>query len=195
MTTEASATRALLTRASMTAALAAFVSALVAALLFPTLSSTVYAWGLSASLAVGAALIASVDVRTHTLPNRYVSASAAAGLIQAASIAIASHDPLRFLYCLVAAGAVGAAYVVLGMVGWFGFGDAKFAAALTVTVAIYAGLVALYIVPLAILVAAIWTLLCRVSGHVGRTRAHGPAIAIAAIGIAVAGVLALRTVP
>jgi leader peptidase (prepilin peptidase)/N-methyltransferase len=194
MTTEMSVTRTLLERPWLTAALAGCASAAVAALLFTIVTSPGYAWGLTACLAGGATPIAIVDARTHILPNRYSSAIAAGGLIQAATIAIASHSAMRFLDCLIAAAAVGAAYVALGLLGWFGFGDAKFAAALTVTVAIYAGLAALYIVPLAIFLAAIWMLLCRLSGLAGRTRAHGPAIAIAAVCITSAGLLTFQIV-
>ena len=162
---------------------------MVAALLFAVVITPAYAWAITACLAAGAAAVAVVDARTHTLPNRYVSAFAAAGLIQAVAAAVASKAGIRLLDPLIAAAAVCAAYVLLGLVGWFGFGDAKFAGALAVTVAIYAGLAAIYIVPLAILFAALWMLLCRALGRVARIRAHGPAIALAAIGIMVAAVL------
>jgi leader peptidase (prepilin peptidase)/N-methyltransferase len=173
----------------VTAAVAAGGSSAVAVLLFVVITTAAYAWALTALLAAAAAAIAVVDARTHRLPNRYVAALAAAGLVQAAAVAVASHDTIRLLDSLGAAAAVGAAYTLLGLIGWFGFGDAKFAGALAATVAIYAGLAAIYIVPLAILFAAIWMLLCRALGRVPRTRAHGPAIALAAIGVLVAAVL------
>ena len=174
----------------VTAAVAAAVSSAVAVLLFAVITTAAFAWALTASLAAAAAAMAVVDARTHRLPNHYVAALAAAGLVEAIAVAVASHDSIRLLDLPVAAAAaVGAAYVLLGLVGWFGFGDAKFAGALTLTVAIYAGLAAMYIVPLAILFAALWTLLSRALGRDARTRAHGPAIALAAISVMTAAVL------
>ncbi len=193
MTTQAARTRPVLDRPAITAALAAVASAAVAILLLPILTPVGYAWGLTACLTAGAALVAVIDARTHKLPNRYVSALAGAGLIQAAAISIASRDASKFLESLIAAGAIGVVYVLLGLIGWFGFGDAKFAAALTITVAIYAGLAAMYVVPLAILFAAIWTLLLRIPGKFSRARAHGPAIALSAVCITTLAVLALST--
>ena len=137
----------------------------------------------------GATVVAVVDFRTHLLPNRHVAALAGAGLIQAAAVAVASHDGVRLLNAGIAAMAVCAAYLLLGLIGWFGFGDAKFAGALTVTVAIYAGLAAMYILPLAILYAAVGRLLCRVCGKSGGRHAHGPAIAISAVCVMAAAVL------
>ncbi len=191
MTTRTTETRPLLQRSAVTAVVAAAISAAVATLLFPLVTSACYAWGLTVSLAGAAVALAVIDIRTHRLPNRYVSAIASAGLVQAAAAAIASHDPTRVWDSLIAATAVGAAYVLLGLVGWFGFGDAKFAAALTITVAIYAGLAALYVLPLAILFAAIGTLICQVAGRVTRTRPHGPAVGLAAVCIMTAAAFAL----
>jgi leader peptidase (prepilin peptidase)/N-methyltransferase len=179
----------LLRRPAVTAAGAAAVSGGVALLLFPYVSGEAYAWALIICLAVAASAMAIVDVRTHTLPNRYVSAVAAAGLAQAAVVSTASHNGTRLLESLIAASAVFAVYLLLGMAGWFGFGDAKFAGALTVTVAIYAGLAAMYLVPLAIIFAAMWTLACRVIGRSSFPRAHGPAIALAGVSIAIIALL------
>jgi len=189
MSTQASRIRPSLRRPAVTAALAAAGSSAVAVLLFAVVTTAAYAWALIAFLAVAAAAMAVVDARTYRLPNRYVAALAAAGLVQSVAVAVASHDAIRLLDSLVAAAAVGAAYVLLGLVGWFGFGDAKFAGALALTVAIYAGLAAIYILPLAILFAALWTLLSRALGRDARTRAHGPAIALAAISVMTAAVL------
>ena len=181
--------RLALGRPAVTAAVAAAGSSAVAVLLFAVITTAAYAWALTAFLAAAAAAIAVVDARTYRLPNRYVAALAAAGLVQSVAVAVASNDAIRLLASLVAAAAVGSAYVLLGLVGWFGFGDAKFAGALALTVAIYAGLAAMYIVPLAILFAALWTLLSRALGRDARTRAHGPAIALAAISVMTAAVL------
>ena len=178
-----------LSRPAVTAVVAAIISVGAALLLFPFVSSGPYAWALTGCLAVAASALAIVDVRTHTLPNRHVSAVATAGVAQAAVVSAAYHDGTRFLVSLVAAAAVFTMYVVLGLLGWFGFGDAKFAGALTITVAIYAGLAALYLMPLAIVFAAVGMLFGRASGRVSHARAHGPAIGLAAVCIMTAAVL------
>ena len=54
MTTEASATPAILKRPAFTAAVAAVVSAVVAAVLFRVLPGPVYGWGIIACLATAA---------------------------------------------------------------------------------------------------------------------------------------------
>ena len=183
MSTQASRIRPAFGRPVVTAAVAALGSGAVAVLLFAVITTAAYAWALTAFLAAAAAAIAVVDARTYRLPNRYVAALAASGLVQAVAVAVAYHDSTRLLDSMGAAAAVGAAYVLLGLVGWFGFGDAKFAGALTFTVAIYAGLAAMYIVPLAILFSAIWRISSRAVGSIGGRHAHGPAIALAAIGV------------
>ena len=181
--------RPALGRPAVTAAVAAAGSSAVAVLLFALITTAAYEWALTAFLAAAAAAIAVVDARTYRLPNRYVAALAAAGLVQSVAVAVASHDAIRLLASLVAAAAVGSAYVLLGLVGWFGFGDAKFAGALALTVAIYAGLAAIYIVPVAIVLTAIWRLLFRTVGSIGGRHAHGPAIALSGIGVMVAALL------
>ena len=189
MSTQASRIRPALGRPVVTAAVAAAGSSAVAVPLFAVITTAAYAWALTAFLAVAAAAIAVVDARTYRLPNRYVAALAAAGLVQAAAVAVASHDAIRLLDSLGAAAAVGAAYVLLGLVGWFGFGDAKFAGALALTAAIYAGLAAIYIVPLAILFAASWRLICHAFGEGRGRHAHGSAIVISAVCLMAAAVL------
>ena len=189
MSTEALLIRLALGRPTVTAAVAAAGSSAVAVLLFAVITTAAYAWALTAFLAAAAAAMAIVDARTYRLPNRYVAALAAAGLVQAVAVAVATHDAIGLLDSLGAAAAVSAAYVILGLVGWFGFGDAKFAGALALTVAIFAGLAAMYIVPLAIVLTAIWRLLFRTVGSIGGRHAHGPAIALSAIGVMVAALL------
>lgn len=142
-----------------------------------------YGWTLTGLLAIAAAGVAVVDARTHLLPNRYVAPIAAAGLIQAAAIAITTADPSRLLLALAAAAAVFVGYTLMGLLRWFGFGDAKFAAALTLTVAIYAGLAAIYLIPLAIVLAAASRLVLQALGRDAGPHAHGPIIAAAAAGI------------
>ena len=65
----------------------------------------------------------------------------------------------------------------------FGLGDAKFAAALTITVAIYAGPFALYLIPIAMVLGAVYRLGLQLSGRSSGPRAHGPAIAVAGVSV------------
>ena len=176
-------------RGSATTAIATAIGSAGVSLLLFVVPSEEYTWGLIGCLAVAASAVAVVDVRTRRLPNRYVSALAAGGLIQAVAVSAVTRDGSRFVDSLIAAVTVFSAYTLLGLVGWFGFGDAKFAGALTISVAITAGLVAIYIVPLAILFAAAWTLFGPVTGGAAGARAHGPAIALAALCIATGAVL------
>jgi leader peptidase (prepilin peptidase)/N-methyltransferase len=155
---------------------AAVISAVVACVLFPLLTTEAYAWALTIAVAGSGGALAIIDIRTLTLPNRYVAAIVSAGLVQAAASSIAHHQPHIFWDAVIAAMLVWAMYVVLGLAGWFGFGDAKFAAALTSIVAIYAGFEALYVVPAAIMMAALSRTIPRDTGG----RAHGPAIALSA---------------
>lgn len=73
--------------------------------------------------------------------------------------------------------------------GMFGLGDAKFAVALSITVAIYAGPLALYLIPIAVLLGGFWRTLITLAGRGKRPRAHGPAIAVAALVILVTTVV------
>jgi prepilin signal peptidase PulO-like enzyme (type II secretory pathway) len=88
----------------------------------------------------------------------------------------------------IVAGIVAASYIALGLAGMFGLGDAKFAAALSITAAIYAGPLALYLIPIAMLLGGLWRAVLAAAGRGKRPRAHGPAIAIATLAILITAV-------
>lgn len=144
---------------------------------------------LSCFTAAGAA-IAVVDVRTRRLPNRYTGPYALAGALQASAVTIAAADPWILVMAVATAAAVFLAYAMMGMAGWFGFGDAKFAGAAALFASVFAGWFAIYLVPLAVLLSA-GERLARMAAGRGRTaHAHGPAIAAAAMIVTAAGILA-----
>jgi leader peptidase (prepilin peptidase) / N-methyltransferase len=145
------------------------------------LTTDTYTWILGGLVALAGIPVAMVDVRTHKLPNRYVAPIAAAGFIQAAAIAFASTDLFRLLAPMACGAAVFSAYTAMGMAGWFGFGDAKFAAALTLTVAISSGITSVFIVSVAVLIGGVQRVLDTVLGHRHQVHAHGPALVLAAI--------------
>lgn len=148
-----------------------------------------YPWIALASFTVAGAVIAVVDVRTRRLPNRYTGPYALAGALQAAAVSIATADPWIFIVSIAAAAAVFLAYAFMGMAGWFGFGDAKFAGAVALFASVFAGWFAIYLIPLAVLLSA-GERLARMAAGRGRTaHAHGPAIAAAALIVTVAGIL------
>jgi Flp pilus assembly protein protease CpaA len=173
-----------------TTVIAAAGSAILAVLAFPISSSTGYAWALTVLLTVAAAGTAVVDARTHKLPNRFVAPIAAAGVVQAAGLAVSTNDPARLLVPLAVAAIVFAVYTGMGLAGWFGFGDAKFAGALTVTVALYAGFAAVYIVAVAILLGALYRAFLLLRRRSAGAHPHGPAITISAITVMALAVLA-----
>ncbi|PZE53747.1 hypothetical protein DEJ04_17530 [Curtobacterium sp. MCLR17_044] len=160
-------------------------SALLAIALHPVLGTAAYAWVLTALLTAGAIAPVTIDLRVRKLPNRWVAPIAAAGAVQAFAIAYATADPWRVFWPVIVGSIVAAFYIALGLAGMFGLGDAKFAAALSITAAIYAGPLALYLIPIAILLGGLWRAVLAAAGHGKRPRAHGPAIAIAALVILV----------
>lgn len=168
-------------RPLITAAAAGGASALLALAAHSALDTSGYSWVLTVLLAAAAAVPVAIDIRTRKLPNRWVAPIAVAGAVQATAVAYASADVWRVLWPLIAAVIVFAFYVALGLAGMFGLGDAKFAAALTITVAIYAGPFAIYLVPIALVLGAVYRLGLQVFGRSFRSRAHGPAIAISAV--------------
>lgn len=148
-----------------------------------------YPWLALACFTAAAAAIAAVDVRTKLLPNRYTGPLAIAAGMQVAAVTIHERDLWVAAGALIAATIVFAAYVAMGMVGWFGFGDAKFAAALTLFAGIFAGWLAIYIIPLAVLISGAERALRMLRSAGVRSHAHGPAIAIAGTVIAAIGIL------
>lgn len=176
-------------RPLITSAAAGGASALLAFAAHSVLDTSGYSWLLTVLLAAAAAVPVAIDIRTRKLPNRWVAPIAVAGAVQATAVAYASADVWRVLWPLIAAAIVFAFYVALGLAGMFGLGDAKFAAALTITVALYAGPFALYLVPIAMVLGAVYRLGLQVVGRSSGPRAHGPAIAIAALAVLVLAVV------
>ena len=153
------------------------------------LNVQVYAWVALVCFAVAAAAIAGVDVRTRLLPNRFTGPLAVASGLQVAVLSVQQMDPWIAASAVVASGIVFAVYVAMGMAGWFGFGDAKFAAALALFAGIFAGWFAIYAVPLAVLISGLERAIRMARGGDRRAHAHGPAIAIAGIAVALVGIL------
>lgn len=176
-------------RPLIVSAAAGGASALLALAAHSALDTNGYSWLLTALLVAAAATPVAIDIRIHKLPNRWVAPIAAAGAVQAFAVAIATADIWRVLWSLIAAAIVFAFYVALGLAGMFGLGDAKFAAALTITVAIYAGPFALYLIPIALILGAASRLGLQVFRRSSGPRAHGPAIAIAAVSVLVLAVV------
>lgn len=168
-------------------AIAGVSGAVLASVAF--LNVQVYAWVALACFTVAAAAIAAVDVRTQLLPNRFTGPLAAAAGVQIAAVGVQQMDQWIPLGAVVAAAVVFAAYVAMGMAGWFGFGDAKFAAALALFAGIFAGWFAIYAVPLAVLISGAERAVRIARGGDRRAHAHGPAIAIAAIAVAAVGII------
>lgn len=160
---------------------AAVGSALLAGVAHSVLGTAGYAWVLTVLLAAGAAVPVAIDLRVRKLPNRWVAPIATAALVQAFAIAYATADPWRVFWPLIVAAIVAAFYIALGLAGMFGLGDAKFAAALSIAAAIYAGPLALYLIPIAVLLGGLWRAILTLAGRGKRPRAHGPAIAIATL--------------
>lgn len=182
MTDAAPAGRPVRISTTLTASIAAAGgSALLALAAHPIAGTAAYAWLLAALLAGAAAAPVTIDLRSRKLPNRWVAPIAAGAAVQTIAIAYATADPWRALWPAITAAVVFGIYVALGLAGMFGFGDAKFAAAMTITAAIYAGPLALYVVPIAVLLAGFWRAVLTAAGRGKRPRAHGPAIAIAVL--------------
>jgi leader peptidase (prepilin peptidase)/N-methyltransferase len=163
-----------------TTGIAAITSCALAATAWPILTTGTYRWILTGLLVAASIPVAVIDVRTRKLPNRCVAPIVAAGVVQAAAIAFGSTDLSRLVVPVVCAVIVFAAYTTMGLAGWFGFGDAKFAAALTVTVAIAAGYAAVYIIPIAVLLGGTQRLLSAGLDRHTPAHPHGPALLAAA---------------
>jgi leader peptidase (prepilin peptidase) / N-methyltransferase len=162
------------------AGIAAAASCTLALAAWSILTTDPYAWTLGGLVAFAGLPVAMIDVRTRKLPTRYVAPIAAAGLTQAAAIALASTDLMRLLVPMACGVVVFSAYAAMGMAGWFGFGDAKFAAALTVTVAISSGIASVFMVSVAVLIGGVQRVFDTVLGYRNLVHAHGPALVLAA---------------
>jgi len=173
------------TRASGRGVVLAVLASVAIAALHPVYGATVHGWALTLATAAAAAWLSVVDVRTLTLPNRAVFPLAAATAVQAIAIAAVTGDGMVAGSAAIAGGVVFAAYAAMGAAGWFGFGDAKFAGALALAAGVIAGMLAIYILALAMIIGAAHR---AIAGSRGRV-AHGPDIAIATVAFMIAVML------
>ncbi|MGF2950655.1 prepilin peptidase [Microbacterium sp. PI-1] len=155
----------------------------------PVLGGTAYGWVVVAVTAVRSARLAVVDERTHTLPNRLTGALAVFGIIQAIGISAWRHDAAPLVIAGVTAGILASLYALLALTKSGGFGDIKFAGALALTIAPYAGLFTLYLLPIAFVISAVRIMARRVRGRAAK-HPHGPSLAIAGIVLLVGSMLA-----
>lgn len=160
----------------------------------PTLGSTVYGWAAIAIAAVFSVRLAIVDERTHKLPNRLTGALGTFGAIQAVGISVWRQDAAPLVITAVTAGILVAVYAVLALTGNTGFGDIKFAGALALTIAPYAGLLTLYLFPVACIISALRIMTRRVRGRDAK-HPHGPSLAIAGIAIMAGAMIAGPALP
>lgn len=151
-----------------------------------------YLWVLLIAVAAAAAYGAVVDVRTMRLPNALTVPLAAAGAVQVAgSILYVGVDAV--VPSLAAGAVVFVVYALIAAAGWCGFGDAKFAGALALFVGLYVGLLAIYLIPMAIVFGSVHMLVAKGMSRAPVSRVpQGPAIAAAAIVIMVLGLSLFR---
>jgi len=148
-----------------------------------------YPWIALAVFTAAAVAIAVVDVRTKLLPNRYTGPLALAAALQVIAVSISTHNAGIALQAVPAAAIVLVAYTIMAMIGWFGFGDAKFAGALTLFTAIWAGWLAIYLIPIAVLISGGERAVRMLSGRGRSAHAHGPSIAAAGTLLAFASII------
>lgn len=128
----------------------------------------------AASMAIG-------DARTGLLRNAWTGPLVTAAAIQVV-LAVLGSAPIRdgIISGLLGAVAVIGAYIGMGLIGWVGFGDVKFAVGLATIGDVLAGAADIAILPIALLISAVVHAARSVRGSGLRTRApHGPALAVA----------------
>lgn len=155
----------------------------------PVLGGTAYGWAVITVTAVLSLRLAHVDERTYMLPNRLTGALAAFGVIQAIGISWLQQDFMPLITGAISAGIVTTVYAILAIIGSSGFGDIKFAGALTLTIAPYAGFLALYLLPIAFVISALRAMGRKMRGQTVK-HPHGASIAIAGIVIVVGAMVA-----
>lgn len=148
----------------------------------PTIGAHRYQWAVATIVTVLSTWLSWVDERTFTLPNRWVGALAAFACAQILGAALAQVSIGPELGAISAAAIAAAIYATLGFAGAVGFGDVKFAAALSLAVGSVAGLLAVYLVPLAFAVSAV-RIIARKSRGADPRHPHGSSLAIAGIGV------------
>lgn len=155
----------------------------------PPLGGTAYGWAVVVITAVFSARLALIDERTHTLPNRLTGALAVFGIIQAIGISAWRHDPAPLITAGVTAGILASLYALLALTKSGGYGDIKFAGALALTIAPYAGLLTLYLLPIAFIISAVRVMDRRVRGRAAK-HPHGLSLATAGVVLLVGSMLA-----
>lgn len=167
----------------------AVLSTALVVLAFITGASTAYLVTLTVVVAVVGGAIAVYDARTLTLPNRFTGPLAAGAAVQLVTVAMVTYDAWQLAAGLIAAVALFAVYAALGFAGHVGFGDAKFAAGLGLIAAIPAGLAAVYLLPVALLIGGSWRGIRLIMRRPRTPQPHGPALAIATVLVMGAGIL------
>jgi Flp pilus assembly protein protease CpaA len=94
--------------------------------------------------------IARHDVRTRTIPNRWVVTLATAGVALSLSSPVVRHHP-EILLPTVFAAALVAGYFAFGLMGWVGFDDAKLAGGLALVTSVAVGSSSTLSIPCAVL--------------------------------------------
>lgn len=142
---------------------------------------TDYVVGLTLFAVAAACCMAVGDYRTGLLRNRWTGPFALAGLLQVFVACAGTQQWLGIAApCLLSAALTTSLYLLLGLLGWVGFGDVKFAAGLALFVAIPAGWAGICLFPLALTVSALSRVPLWLAARPQRPRAaHGPALASA----------------
>ena len=158
-----------------------FVSIALGGLLLIPGGRSAYFIGVTVAAVVWAGWIAVGDFRTGLLPDRWTGPFALAGMIQVLLDSASVQDWLDIAApCLIGSTVTASLYLLLGLLGWVGFGDVKFAVGLGLFVAIPGGWTGLYLLPLALVISALAHLLVRIRRRLQHRRAaHGPALAAA----------------
>ncbi|WP_345186228.1 prepilin peptidase [Microbacterium panaciterrae] len=148
----------------------------------PTIGAHRFQWAVAATVTVLSVWLSWVDERTFTLPNRWVGALAAFACVQILGAALVQTSIGPESGAISAAAIAAAIFATLEFAGAVGFGDVKFAAALTLAVGSVAGLFAVYLVPLAFAVSAVRIIARKARGADPR-HPHGSSLAVAGTGV------------